>query len=629
MKLNFKKFIASRLNDLNTAEPSFKAIYNLTFSSPELIMAEDNDGITVRRYTYGEIKERIEKTAGALYSLLGATHSYVGVSLENGVDWIVVFWGVLKSGNKPYLVNLRHPQALSNRIIKNLNITNIVCDKEGDLDASYIALSSLDGGECPDVFEDEIAIASSGTSLSETVCFYSGENVCAQIRNTEKIVKENKNIYAHYKGELKQLAFLPFYHVFGLFAVYFWFTFFQRTLVFLRDMSPETILFTCKEHKVTHIFAVPMLWHTIEDKVKKAAAKQGREEKLNKGIALCNKIQNLFPTLGTYLAKKIMGSVTKEMFGDSLLFCISGGSFLRTSALGLINGIGYPLHNGYGMSEIGIASVDLSKKADDRNKNSIGRPFSSVEYKIDQNGVLWVKGISLCKETLKEGKRTVTDGWFCTGDICETDSDGRYYIKGRISDTVIGENGENLNPDIIEQMFSPSGVQNMSVIGINDKLTMVVQVSPYLSAARVDKIREELESVNSTLPAVQQIKKFYMTSDPIMEPTAIKVSRKYLALKIKEGEIKLSPIKKEQTEGGFDKNSPLAQKVISIVARVIEEEEENIDVQANLLVDMGISSLQYFSVLSAVSEEFGITAEQGGDYCYSVKEFCEYIERQL
>ena len=75
------------------------------------------------------------------------------------------------------------------------------------------------------------------------------------------------------KKQLKQLAFLPFYHVFGLFAVYFWFTFFGRTLVFLRDYSADTILKTCRRHQVTHIFAVPMLWHTIEKQVRAEVAK--------------------------------------------------------------------------------------------------------------------------------------------------------------------------------------------------------------------------------------------------------------------------------------------------------------------------------------------------------------------
>ena len=259
-------------------------------------MAEENDGYKITTHTYGAVKEKIEKTAAAIYNILGATHNYVGLAMENSIDWVVAFWAILKSGNKPYLVNLRHPKVLSERIIETLGIKNVICDKKGDLDVEYIEFNTLDGGALNiDEFEDEIALASSGTSLSETVCFYNGKNVCAQIFNTEKIVKENKEIYAHYKGNLKQLAFLPLYHVFGLFAVYFWFTVFRRTLVFLKDMSADTILSTCKMHKVTHIFAVPMLWHTVEKKVLKTAEQQGKTEKLKKALAFSEKMQSILP----------------------------------------------------------------------------------------------------------------------------------------------------------------------------------------------------------------------------------------------------------------------------------------------------------------------------------------------
>lgn len=630
MNKELSKIIYGSISELKSSDLSFRAIYEITFSRPRLIMAEDNDGFRIHRYTYGEIKERIEKTSYALYRLIGANHSYVGLAMENSVDWIVAFWSILKSGNKPYLVNLRHPDGLTEKIIKNLGITNIICDKEGSCDARYIPLSSLKEADGQtEEFENELAIASSGTSLNETICFYDGKSVCAQIFNTENIVKENKRIYAHYKGELKQLAFLPFYHVFGLFAVYFWFTFFKRTIVFMRDMAPDTILSTCRKHNVTHIFAVPLLWHTIEEKVLKAAEKQGREQKLKKGLKLCTALQNVFPFMGAALSRKIMHSVTDELFGRSVQFCISGGSFLRDSALALMNAIGYPLHNGYGMSEIGIASVELSKTPKERNRNSVGLPFASLQYKIDNNGVLFVKGDSICTSRLTAGKYTAGEEWFSTGDIAECGDDGRYYIKGRLSDTVIGENGENINPDIIERMFTVNGAESFSVLGMEDQLVMIVQVSEYITAQRVEQMREALEKINASLPLTQQIKRFYMTRDEIMAKGAIKVSRKYLALAVKEGRVSLSPLKKESVKESGESDSPLIKRVKSVVANVVGLSEDSIDIDANLLVDVGISSLQYFSVLSALGKEFGITAEKEEDCRYTVRKICEYIERQL
>ena len=117
-----------------------------------------------------------------------------------------------------------------------------------------------------------------------------------------------------------------------------------------------------------------------------SANEQGEKsvKKLQKGLKICTTIQNILP-FGTEISKKIMSEVTDKLFGKSVMFCINGGSYLRDEALYLLNGIGYSLHNGYGMSEIGITSVELGRTPKERNKNSIGKPFDSVEYRINES----------------------------------------------------------------------------------------------------------------------------------------------------------------------------------------------------------------------------------------------------
>ena len=38
-----------------------------------------------------------------------------------------------------------------------------------------------------------------------------------------------------------------------------------------------------------------------------------------------------------------------KVLGSQIQFCISGGGYLSSKTLNLINGLGYPLYNGYGM----------------------------------------------------------------------------------------------------------------------------------------------------------------------------------------------------------------------------------------------------------------------------------------
>ncbi len=640
MKKELKKLIQHNMQQLHTAPKNMQAIFRIICENGERVFAETSDGYRIKKYTYADVERMVNEVSSALYARIGATHTYVGLEMENCVEWIVAFWAILRSGNKPYLINCRHTTALANELIGNLKIQFVIGKEKTKLNAQWIDYASLRANEIFEGdFEDEFALSTSATSLQAKTCIYRGEQVAAQILNSQSIIRESKRMTLHYHNQLKQLAFLPFYHVFGLFAVYFWFAFFGRTFVFLRDMAPDTILKTCRKHEVTHIFAVPMLWHTIEDKVKKELDQ--KEERLQKkfqaGLRISNALQKIFPIAGSAMARKILHQVTDQIFGPSVQFCISGGSYLRQSAMEFLNGIGYSLHNGYGMSEIGITSVELRKGIQDRNLNSIGRPFDCVEYRLGEDGALFVRGDSLCKSMLIGDKLVEPDEWLDTGDLMEC-QDGYYYIRGRRSDVVIGENGENINPDLLEQHFALSGDTPFSVLGLsdgeNEVLSMVVRISPYISAARQRQLMERIYAANDVLPMVMRVRKFYFTTDPIAPETAIKVGRKYLQKAIVDGSVSLTPFSQSaellEQQASSGHNPILLSQVREIVARVLGIEEADVRDHAHILLDLGATSLQYFEIVSEIASVFAIsTYSDKENYRYTVDEFCEYIERYV
>lgn len=637
MKKEIKQILKANGQALANSDKTLRSIFDIMFSNEQLVLCESYDGFKIKKETYGDMKNKIKECANGLYDRIGDTHGFVALCMENSPDWIVAFWSILKSGNKPYLVNLRYPDTLTNSILKTLDVKYIISDGECSLCGEVIDISTLFGeGEVDNaIFEDEIAFSSSATSMNEVICFYKGLQIAEQILNFGSIVKLDPSIAEHYKGSIKQLAFLPFYHVFGLFAVYFWFTFFNRTIVFLKDYSAQTILKTCRRHEVTHIFAVPMLWHTVEKQVIAAAREQGEKsyEKLQKGIALATKIQNVFPSFGRRVSKYLLREVTDKLFGRSVLFCINGGSYLKGSAMKLLNGIGYNMHNGYGMSEIGITSVELRRTPKLRNQNSIGKPFDSVEYKIGEDGTLLVRGSSLCVKKLVNGVEKTLDGWFDTGDIMKEDN-GNYFILGRKSDIVIGENGENINPDTIEEMFTLSSAKALSVLGLEGEngteLSLIASVNPYVTEEVISKIKQEAYEINETLPLATAVRKFYFTFDELAPPTAVKVSRAQLLKKLSLGEVKLIPFNDMKIAEHSYETSPLMLEVKRIIAEVLNISEEEITPLSHLFFDLGATSIEYFSCLSRLSESFEITNYQKTDkYCYTPKEMCEYIERHL
>ena len=630
-----------RLNALEASQKTFADIYKIMFSEPDWALCEGNDGFRTYRYTYGQMDARCRKAAAALYAKVGAAGAYIGLDMDNCPEWIVAFWGILMSGNKPYLVNLRYPQHLTEGILKTLEIRHIVCLESTKLPGTAIPMCQLeeDYPAVPEaVFADEFALSTSATTMKETICFYTGLQVSTQIMKFRNFMNSNSTVAKNGKNGINALAFLPFYHIYGLFATYFWYSFFKgRTIVFLRDYAADTILKTCRRHGVTHINAVPVLWHTVEKQLWTTVRQQGpkKEKQLRDMLKFTTSLQNICPTFGSWLAKRLLKQVTGQLFGTTLLCCINGGSYLRNSAMALFNSLGYTMMNGFGMSELGITSVDLRRRPKDLNKNSVGRPFTGLEYRIREDGVLLVKGDTLCTRKLVNGQAILTPEWFETGDIMDMDADGYYYIRGRKGDVVIGENGENINPDTVEQLFVLDGSRMLSVLGMpgenGEELCLVVQLNPFATEETVAKIRDQAYAVNATLPKTSAVRRFYCTFDDLAPPTAIKVGRYQLRRKIESGDVRLTAFADFRTEhGAVDGDSPVLHQIKQIIAEHLELAPDKVDTNAHIFYDLGATSIQYFSILSAIMDFVHITDYNKGEgYRYTPREICEYIERHL
>ena len=167
--------------------------------------------------------------------------------------------------------------------------------------------------------------------------------------------------------------------------------------------------------------------------------------------------------------------------------------------------------------------------------------------------------------------------------------------------------------------------------GTDEKLTMIVRINPYLNGAKLSGMIANIYKTNQTLPLPMQIRDFYITYDPIASETAIKVGRQYLKNALADGRVKLTPFNEVKfTEAAeFDVNSPLADKVRTIAAPILGVEKEDIGPDTHVMHELGASSLQYFTLLTELSKEFPIDYSDSNNYFYTLRDFCEYIERQI
>jgi long-chain acyl-CoA synthetase len=165
---------------------------------------------------------------------------------------------------------------------------------------------------------------------------------------------------------------------------------------------------------------------------------------------------------------------------SSIRLCSSGGDKIPAElAREFLSLTGFEINEQYGMSEIGIATIN---PPDGLNKiGSIGRPIFGYEMSIrDENGNelpcgaegrLWVK--SPCNMVGYWGNpeatsATIQEGWLDTGDVMKLDEDGYLWFCGRQKQIIVHD-GSNISPQEVEDaLLEHPAVAMAGVVGVRD-----------------------------------------------------------------------------------------------------------------------------------------------------------------
>ena len=643
-KENIPLYIKEKFFELNNSNKTLQSIFTIIHHQDDRIFCEYSELFEIRNVTYREFVSYVKKTASYLRNNgLTSKHQYVGLLMDNSLNWVAVFWAILMLGNKPVLLNKKLPISFNEEIIKLLDINFVITDSHNE-DNFKAALFFVNQNKIlplidkqeeyqEEEWEDELVLSTTATTLNYKICIYKGEDIYNAIMNAKCVLQRSKMVKEHYERRLKVLAFLPFYHIFGLMAAYFWFSIFGRTFVFLKDYSSETILRTIQRQKVTHVFGVPLLWNTIAKELKKTInhLPEKDKKKAKKGIKFSYKLQNMFPNYGRRVARKLLKPIQSQLFGDSVLFCISGGGSIPKETLYLINAIGYPLYNGYGSTEMGITSVELRNKPKYRVLGTVGMPLESVQYRIENNELL-VKGTSICSKIIyRDGREEIInkDEWYHTGDMFSVDKHGYYSVIGRNDDVFIGQNGEKIHPDEIEKHVLLTSVVRYSFTTYNNELCLILQVSKQNYTVKAESIINEVKSCLDLLKEKgYHIDRVLYTFDDIASKEAIKVSRKILDRLIKDNKIELQDFsnfsslvenKKEEI------NNEITNRIKKVFGEVLSMDPKDIKEESDFFLELGGTSLDYMSLLMKLEQEFEMHIAFTNKSYSTVKEFYNYI----
>ncbi|MCL2442617.1 MAG: AMP-binding protein [Treponema sp.] len=616
---NYKKTVKKDIGALLKSGRTLKDIYKVIFSHSDLFAYERLVDYEIDAVTYKAFDLEIRSFAAYIkHTYPDAAGEYIGIDLGNTPNFLIAFWGVLMSGNKPYLVNSFYPSDLRMKLLKRINVRLIITGAADYTDFTVVNIETYDKKDLQitdEFWHNEFALSSTLTGLEAKICIFDGETVANQILNAQDILRTNNWLMNDYQRRIKIAVILPLFHIFGIMVSYFWFAFFGRTMVFLKDNSPDTIRGTINRHKVTHIFAPPILFHKLYKGIMNGISQESekRKKKFQKGIKLSFALQNIFPSLGVSISKKLFKEVLAASFGVSPRFMISGGAYIDREALKIINCIGYPLFNGYGTTETAISGANLAKKISLRTDGSIGNPFKSVNYEYDDDGTLIVSGNSICKKiiTLKDEIELFrnSSGFnnIKTNDIIKT-VNGRHYITGRKSDLFIGENGENISPDTIENELKVKNANRFCILELDGKLSIVLEFGEKMPGTIINN---EIENIKKSLVKItygQYINDIFVTHQPIANPNAIKVSRALLRRRIGEGEIILKGYKElyDGNKGSNDTTNDATMLLIKDVFKTVANTDMEVQHSSDFFLDLGGTSLDYFMLIHELESIFNI-----------------------
>ncbi len=316
------------------------------------------------------------------------------------------------------------------------------------------------------------------------------------------------------------LGLLPTWHTFGRTAEYFLYS--QgctQTYTTIRHIKSDF-----KQVKPQFMVGVPRVWDSIYEGVQKQFREQpaSKQRLINTLLWMSQKyIENqrtanrlsldhphtsaprrlgsrllawvFLP--GHLLGEKLVYGKVREATGGAVKQLISGGGALPRHIDLFFEIIDVPILVGYGLTE--TSPVVSARRPWHNLRGASGQPIPYTEFKIvnpetgtplavGEKGLVLARGPQVMQGYYKNPEATQKainpEGWFNTGDLGLLTADNNIVLTGRAKDTIVLLNGENIEPQPIEDacMRSPY-IDQIMLVG-QDQRSLGALIVPNLDA---------------------------------------------------------------------------------------------------------------------------------------------------
>jgi len=355
-------------------------------------------------------------------------------------------------------------------------------------------------------------IYTSGTTGKPKGVMLSHSNLMHQVKNLRAIVQPQP-------GDIV-LSILPTWHSYERSGEYFLLA--QGcTQIYTNLRSVKRDL---KEFKPHFMIGVPRLWESIYEGVQKQFREQpankqrlinflvGMSEKYIKaqriaqGLCLDHihasaieraaaKVQALALLPFHILGQKLVYAKVREATGGRIKQVISGGGALPRHIDNFFEIIGVEILQGYGLTE--TSPVTNARRPWRNLRGSSGQPIPGTEVKIvdpesrqplpkGQRGLVLLKGPQIMQGYYQNPEATAkaidSEGWFDSGDLGWVTPENDLVLTGRAKDTIVLTNGENIEPQPIEDACLRSPYIDQIMLVGQDQRSLGALIVPNLEA---------------------------------------------------------------------------------------------------------------------------------------------------
>ncbi|HXG20187.1 MAG TPA: AMP-binding protein [Methylomirabilota bacterium] len=399
-------------------------------------------------------------------------------------------------------------------------------------------------------------------------------------------------------------------------------------LVLPTSLTGPQILRALQMGQVTGIIGVPRLYEALWAAIAARVRQRGRIAATLFHGALAVSVA-LRRRLGWSIGRWLFAPLHKQL-SPHLRVVASGGAALDPALAWTLEGLGWQVASGYGLTE--TSPLLAFHPPGGGHLDSVGTPLPGVEIRISQPeqpgqyGEVLAKGPNVFAGYWRLPEKTraalTADGYFRTGDVGYFDADGYLHLVGRASEMIVLSGGENVRPEIIEEVLARSAhIREAGVLAYEGRLAALIvpdtsALHPPDKAQVAEVIRREVEQLSRALPSHHQISEYALTPDPLPRTRLGKLRRYTLAERYQQAKRRGGPIAETGplplTQMSSDDRQLLedetAQRVWEWLARRFPHVRLTPDTHVHL--DLGVDSLAWLTLTLEIREYAGVEVDE-------------------